>query len=225
MREAADYEAVTTVTTVGLKERTSTGIPGWMTALFVVLPLAALTYLISFSTGPNCGTAGVLAVDRQSGAAVNCDGTEYVAGGAAGGVDPRTVLASGEALYTAAPGNCAACHGGAGGGGTGPALAGGAVVSTFASCSDHIEWVSLGSSGFQAAGRSTYGDGDKPIAGGMPPFGSLSPDDLAAVVVFERVRFGQQDPAEALVDCGLVEPEGEDGEPPAESTEAEALGR
>ena len=54
----------------------------------------------------------------------------------------------------------------------------------------------------------------------MPAHPSLSPEQLAAVVVFERVRFGGEEPDQALVDCGVgpeVPPvEGEGGAPPPE---------
>jgi hypothetical protein len=49
----------------------------------------------------------------------------------------------------------------------------------------------------------------------MPSFGnSLSAEQIASVVAFERVRFGGAAPDETLTDCGLAEPEGD--EAPAE---------
>jgi hypothetical protein len=39
----------------------------------------------------------------------------------------------------------------------------------------------------------------------MPAHQSLTEEQLAAVVAFERVRFGGADPDQTLVDCGLVE--------------------
>jgi hypothetical protein len=50
----------------------------------------------------------------------------------------------------------------------------------------------------------------------------LSDEQLAAVTAFERVRFGGATPEETLVDCGLVEAEGEEGEAPADGEEGEA---
>jgi hypothetical protein len=47
---------------------------------------------------------------------------------------------------------------------------------------------------------------------------------LAAVASFERVRFGGADPAQTLVDCGLAEGEGEDGEGAVPGEEAPADG-
>ncbi|MDH3500402.1 MAG: hypothetical protein OEM97_09790 [Acidimicrobiia bacterium] len=203
--EAADFDVVTTVATSGLKERTFGALPTWLTVLLVVLPLAGLTYLVTFSGGPECGSSGQLAVDRIGGSVVGCDGSLFGGGAFAGGANPRDIVAMGQNIYS----RCAGCHGGDGGGGAGfPVLSGGAVVSTFSSCADHLEWVSLGTAGFQAAGLATYGDAGKPVGGGgqMPAFGSLSEEDLRAVVFFERVSFGGEDPGAALENCGYVEP-------------------
>ena len=42
----------------------------------------------------------------------------------------------------------------------------------------------------------------------MPAFGStLTEEELRAVVLYERVRFGGQDLEAALADCGLAETE------------------
>ena len=237
--EAADFEVVTTVATSGMKERQVNVLPRWLTALFVILPLAGLTYLITFSGGPECGSSGQLSVDRIDGIVVGCDGSLFGGGAAAGGADPGAIIAQGQAVYA----QCSACHGTGGGGGVGPAFTGGAVVSTFSSCSDHIEWVRLGTAGFQAEGIATYGDAATAVGSGgnMPGFATLSDEDLRAVVFFERVSFGQEDPNAALENCGFVDPAGEgdadgstegdetpagedaaptDGEAPAEGTEA-----
>jgi hypothetical protein len=59
----------------------------------------------------------------------------------------------------------------------------------------------------------------------MPGFGgTLTEEQLASVVAFERVRFGGGNPDEVLADCGLVEAGGEggEGEAPAEGGEGEA---
>ena len=207
--EALDYDAVITVATAGIAERTAPVTPRWLSLMFLIVPLLGLGYLITFAAGPNCGVGGQLGVDRLTGAIENCDGTEFVAAGGAGGVDIRGIIVEGSALYAAAPGNCTSCHGAAGQGGTGPALNGGAVVSTFAACADHIEWVQLGTSGFLAAGTTTYGDANKPVGAGgqMSGFATqLTPVQLATVVMFERVQFGGQDPNEAAADCGFVDP-------------------
>ena len=207
--EAGDYQAVAAVPAAGILERTSAATPRWLGLLFVAIPLVGLTYLISFAGGPTCGEGGALAVDRLTGAVENCDGSEFAAAGGAGGVDIRAVIGQGQAVYGAAS-SCSSCHGAGGGGGTGPALAG-EVLSTFSMCTDHLEWVRLGTTGFEAANRTTYGDTGKPVGAGgqMPAFDNLTEEELTAVVFFERVVFGGQDPAQAVTDCGLAEPEGE----------------
>ena len=226
--EARDFEAVITGPTAGITERITASIPRWLTVLFFAVPLIGLTYLVTFANGPTCGAGGQLTVDRLTGAVENCDGSEFAAGGGAGGVDVRAVIGEGSALY-AEPSSCTSCHGAGGGGGTGPAFAG-EVLSTFAMCTDHIEWVALGTTGFQDAGRATYGDLDKAVGAGgqMPSFqDTLTADQLAAVVFYERVVFGGQDVEEAVFDCGFAEPEDEaetDEAPTGEADENVAIG-
>lgn len=208
-KEALRYPAVVTVPAAGLLERTVGSLPRWLAAAFLVLPLFGLLQLASASS-LDCGQGTELSVDRVTGVLENCDGSPFEGRGAPGGA-PDFVALGGEIflgqVVTAA--NCSSCHGPAGQGGTGPALAG--VGTTFASCADHIEWVTKGSSGFQAEGRSTYGDLSKPITANMPSFAaSLSAEQIASVVAFERVRFGAVDPATVLADCGLVEAAPED---------------
>lgn len=212
--EAARLPEVITVPTAGIKEKTNFAIPKWLTAVLLVAPLVALFALGGSATG-ECGEATELRVDVVTGEIVNCDGTEFT-GQAAGGGGVNFV-ALGESIYQGnevTGVNCASCHGPGGqGGGAFPALTG--VLNTFGSCSDHIEWVVQGSQGFRAMGLSSYGDTGKQINGGMPGFSSsLSAEQIAAVVAFERVRFSGADTDEALADCGLVEPE--EGEAPAD---------
>lgn len=207
--EAAHLPEVITVPTAGIKEKTNFVIPRWLTALMITVPLLALFALGGSATGA-CGEATELTTDVISGEIVNCDGSEFTGGGAGGG--GTDFVALGGDIYAGqgvAGVNCAGCHGVNGqGSGAFPALTG--VLTTFGSCADHIEWVELGSQGWPDA---TYGDTNKPVGGGMPGFsGSLTAEQIASVVAFERVRFGGQDPEEALVDCGLAEPEGEEGE-------------
>jgi hypothetical protein len=205
--EAAGLPEVITVPTAGIRERTNLAIPRWLAAVMLIIPAFALFALGGSATG-QCGDDTELQTDIITGDVVNCDGTEFTGSGAGGGgVD---FIAQGQAIYDAA-GSCQGCHGATGGGGGAiPALTG--VLTTFGSCADHVEWVGLGSSGFQAAGESTYGDPNKPINGGMPSFGtSLSAEQLASVAAFERVRFGGADPAEILADCGLAEGDDEEG--------------
>lgn len=167
------------------------GMPRWLSAAFVVVPFVAILYALLVPNGPDCGNAGRLAVDPVTGTAVNCDGSVY-------GVAGVDFFSIGATVYEA---SCAACHGDSGGGGVGPGLAGGAVVATFSSCADHIELVRVGSAGWPGA---TYGDSNKPKLGNMPPWGSsLSAEELAAVVVYERVAFGSEALGAAEQGCGL----------------------
>jgi len=222
--EAAHLPEVVTVPTAGIRERTNFVIPRWLIGLMLVAPLVALFALGGSATGA-CGEATELTVDVITGEIVNCDGTEFTGGGAGGGAADFVAM-GGEIFSGAAVGgvNCAGCHGPNGqGSGTFPALTG--VLTTFGSCTDHIEWVRLGSGGWP---DSTYGDTNKPVggAGQMPAFGgSLSDEQIAAVAAFERVRFGGGNPDEVLADCGLAEDtEGEGGEAPADGEEAPADG-
>ena len=97
----------------------------------------------------------------------------------AGDDDP---VALGEVLY--AP--CAGCHGPSGAGvGTTPALTD--VLETWPDYRDHMMWVRLGSTGWPS---DTYGATDNPVNGGMPGFADLSDEELAQVVLYERVAFG-----------------------------------
>ncbi len=164
------------------------GFPRWLAAAFIVLPSIALLYVLVLPSGPQCGSAGALAIDPSTGVAENCDGSEF-------GSDANDVFAVGSSIYSA---QCASCHGGNGGGGVGPAFTNGAVLATFSACTDHIEWVLIGSSGWPDA---TYGDNATPVSGGMPGFPSLSPEDLASVVLYERVAFGGEDRAASEASC------------------------
>jgi len=224
--EATEYDMVTTVPSVGLKERTNSIVPGWLMAFFVVIPILAIGYITTGSGGPQCGEAGQLAVDFRN-ELVNCDLTAYEGAGGPGGGGATNFVALGGEVYEA---NCAACHLSDGGGGAaGPALSGGSVVATFGSCADHTTWVTLGTAGWTAEIGATYGDNNTPTGGfgNMPGFGSLTEEQLQSVALFERVVFGGADAEEALVDCGLVaSADGEvpaDGEAPGEApTDGEA---
>ena len=205
--EAAHLPDVVTVPTAGIRERTNFSMPSWLTALLIIAPLFALFALGGSATG-TCGEATELGVDVITGEIVNCDGSEFT-GSQIGGGGGTDFVAAGSEIYAA---QCAGCHGPNGAGvGNFPALTG--VMTTFGACADHLEWVALGSAGFQAEGRNSYGDTGKSIGGGMPGFGSsLSEEQLAAVVAFERVRFGGADEAEVGIDCGITEPADGDGE-------------
>lgn len=176
-----------------------TGFPRWLAAAFMVIPTIAVLYAMLAPDGPGCGVAGQLEIDPVTGEAVNCDGSDY-------GEDLVDFFTMGDDLYVA---RCAACHGATGGGGAGPSFTGGAVLTTFpaGSCSTadgHVAWVAAGSSGWPAP---TYGANAKPVGGVgvMPAFGeSLTAEELAAVVLYERVNFGGEALADAETDCGLT---------------------
>jgi len=224
--EAAHLPEVITVPTAGIKERTSFVIPRWLTAVMLVAPLFALFALGGSATG-ECGEGTELAIDVISGEIINCDGSEFTGGGAGGGGTDFITLGADLFSGSVTPAaTCAGCHGAGGqGSATFPALTD--VVTTFGQCDDHIEWVRLGSRGFE----DTYGDTNKPVNGGMPPHASLTEEQVASVVAFERVRFDGANEEETLVECGLVEAEGgetpeggEDGEetPAGDESDAEA---
>ncbi|HJR92263.1 MAG TPA: cytochrome c [Acidimicrobiia bacterium] len=195
--EAMEYPVVVTVPTAGITERTGFNMPTWLGALLLIIPAFGLLYL-AMGASAECGSGTELGIDRVTGELINCDGTAFEGRGPAGG--GTDFIAAGEALFP----TCAGCHGAQGQGqGTFPALTG--VFTTFGACADHIEWVTLGSGGFSG----TYGDVNKPVQGGMPAFGSsLTEEQIASVVAFERVRFGGGNPDDVLADCGLVEAEG-----------------
>ncbi len=220
--EAATLPEVVTVPTAGIRERTNFAIPRWLTAVMLIIPAFALFALGGAATG-TCGEATELDANIVTGQIVNCDGSEFTGSGVSGG--STDFIAEGEAIYmgTGVSGvNCSGCHGVSGGGGAGPPLT--AVVTTFGSCLDQVEWVTIGTPGFQAAGRSTYGDTGKTVGGGgvMPPHQSLSAEQVASVSAFERVRFDGADPETTLTDCGLApEERSEGGETEGEGGDSE----
>jgi mono/diheme cytochrome c family protein len=173
-------------------------LPRWLAALFVFVPAFAIAYALFLPNGPNCGDAGSLAVDPVTGVAVNCDLSEF-------GAEVADFFAIGLETYNGI--GCVACHG-AGGGGVAnfPAFTGGELLSTFpeGQCDAQIEWIALGTAGWP---DPTYGATNKPVGGSgavMPGFeGTLTPEEIAAVTLYERVAFGGQSLDSALVDCGL----------------------
>jgi hypothetical protein len=113
---------------------------------------------------------------------------------------------SGQLKINPVTGDVEACQGGAGTGGVGPSMVGGAVLQTFSSCTDHIAWVTTGSNNWP---DPTYGDTKKPVLGysgaAMPGFGgTLTDQEIAAVVLYERVAFGGADPVTEAANCGLT---------------------
>jgi len=172
--------------------------PAWLAAALIIIPLLAVLYVVVVPNQPTCGSAGQLAIDPATGNAVGCDGGEY-------GVDAASNLSAGAAIYDA---GCAVCHGPNGGGGAGPAMAGGAVLVAFPeeACASQIDWITLGSADWPDA---TYGANDTPVAGGMPGFeGQLTELEIAQVTLFERVEFGGLDAEAAETACGFGVEEG-----------------
>jgi Cytochrome c len=204
--EALAYPVIISVPTAGLRERTTSALPRWLAAAFLIIPAFGLLYFSGNAGAGGCVEGGFeLAVDRVAGVVENCDGSDYEGKGGIGG-GAGQFLAEGAEIYA----TCAGCHG-AGGAGAGafPALTN--VTNVFSRCSDHIEWVTLGTLGFQTAGRATYGDTAKPVGGSgavMPAYAtSLTPEQIASVIAYERVSFGGGEAETVLVDCGLVEGE------------------
>jgi mono/diheme cytochrome c family protein len=169
----------------------------------MIIPTFGLLYLSGNLNPSGCADGSVeLAVNRATGIVQNCDGTPFE-GKQTGGGPGGQFLTEGAQLYT----ECAGCHGANGQGGVGPAFA--QVLVTFGSCADHVEWVRLGSNGFLAAGRTTYGDIAKPVhANAMPAHPNLSEEEIASVVAYERVRFGGGNADAVLTDCGLIQAAG-----------------
>jgi hypothetical protein len=177
------------------------GFPRWLAAVFLIIPAIAMLYLLRAPDGPDCGVSGQLALDPVTGVPENCDGTDY-------GVEVVNFFSMGQELFDA---RCAACHGADGGGGAGQVLAGGAVLASFPSgqCALHVEWVALGTANWP---EPTYGALAKPVGGfgQMPGFeGVLTEEEIASVVLYERVAFGDETVADAEVDCGLTGDEGD----------------
>jgi len=127
------------------------------------------------------------------------------------------LLAEGEIIY----GQCAGCHGGGGGGGSGRQLNEGEVLLTFPSLeagagydglASQISWTVNGTGGTQALGLATYGDPDReggarePASfGAMGGFGSLSVEEMLAVVHYERVQHGGLDEGAAAIELEVLE--------------------
>lgn len=112
-------------------------------------------------------------------------------------LDPR--LEPGQDVYGEV---CSTCHRPDGSGGAGANLSD--VLEVFPSCSEQIEWITLGSSNWREEKGDTYGAIDREITGVMPGFEpSLTPEEIAQVAAYERVRFGAGEVDSVLADCGL----------------------
>ena len=97
-----------------------------------------------------------------------------------------TGAALGAQVYRAQ--GCSSCHGASGEGGVGPKLSGGEAALTFPEEPDHAEWIKTGSAPFrgQPYGAEDREGGQRIATGGMPGFPSLSEEEIAAVVLYER---------------------------------------
>ncbi len=134
--------------------------------------------------------------------------------------DPEGLLFEGGEVYAEV---CASCHGGTGSGGTGRQLSGGEVLLTFPAdaagydgLAGHIAWVANGSEQTELVEGPDYGDPartgtDSPRTVGS--FGavmgnfteSLSVEELAAVVYYERVAHGELDDETAAHELEVLE--------------------
>lgn len=118
---------------------------------------------------------------------------------ACGGETSPQAITDGRSIYAD---RCSACHGSSGRGGVGPDLS--TVTEVWRSCSEQIEWVTLGSIEWQETYGDTYGATNRPLIGGMPGHRELlTATEIASVVAFERVTYGGGDRASVLEDCGL----------------------
>ena len=189
--------------TLGIKQKESVAIPRWINLALIIIPSMLLIGLVTASNVQECGENGILAIDRKSQTAVNCDGSKFE--GKLVSANKVNYIAIGQEVYSGSAA-CAGCHGANGGGGVGPAFIGGELYTTFPTCSDHVKWVQLGSSGWQSEVGAEYGAENKISIGGMPGFqGKLTDEEIRAVVAFERIVFGGEATESVLIDCGLQE--------------------
>lgn len=113
----------------------------------------------------------------------------------------NTPDAVGASLYGT---SCSGCHGATGGGGSGPAFAGGDLLKVFPKWQDQVKWVDVGSSNWTSVtGSKTFGATNKPISGTMPGFGpkgdsSLTCSQILMVVRYEREHFAGAQPEDDL---------------------------
>jgi mono/diheme cytochrome c family protein len=126
-------------------------------------------------------------------------GAAILISGCAAASSQEGPVSEGRTVYGA---TCSACHGSGGGGGVGPALRD--VGETFPSCTDQIQWITLGSEKWKTEIGSSYGATNKPIDKVMPEFGAqLTPREIAAVAAFERTTYGGLDRGTVESDCGF----------------------
>lgn len=114
--------------------------------------------------------------------------------------DQPEALRRGRAIYGDM---CSVCHGARGQGEVGPSLEN--VLETWPLCTDQVEWIAVGSEGWQARYGQTYGASQQPIKGGMPAHQDrLTLEDMRRVAAFERVEYGGLEAAAALEQCEVV---------------------
>lgn len=144
-------------------------VPYWAAPVLALLPLWGIIYVTSISEPP------------------------------AGDTDPFVI---GAEVYTA---NCAGCHmadgSGVTGGGTGQQLNEGVAPATFADPLSMVYWILHGTDG-GARPDGTYGDLDREggphnvntLPNNMGAFDSLSPEEIAAVVIYIRESMNELTP-------------------------------
>jgi hypothetical protein len=118
-----------------------------------------------------------------------------------------TPLDAGGEVYSSSA--CAGCHLGTGSGSASvPALDN--VLEVWPDYRDHMMWVRLGNGGwYEASGERVYGATAKAANGGlMPAHPSLSDQELAEVVLYERVQFGEMEETGEEYDALLAIAEG-----------------
>ena len=179
----------------GLSAHSTTRAPRWLVAIYAILPVFALSYVVIYTTGPRCGQGGALRVSEKDGRVVRCDGTA---------LGPQTTpnVSRGQVVYQSIA-NCAQCHlaNGAGqdAGGVGrPLYDKGTLLEDFPDLASQVEFVKGGSAKFPI-----YGAKNRKAQGVMPSFGTqLSDFDLVSAVMYERQKLhgglAEEDPSEAL---------------------------
>lgn len=115
-------------------------------------------------------------------------------------------LELGAGVYSNA--GCAGCHGASGdGSATVPGFTDGAVLETWPNPLDHMMWVRAGASGWPG---NTYGaQPQTEVSGAMPAHPSLSDEELAQVVLYERRELSGEEAPEAEEDVLLQIANGE----------------
>jgi mono/diheme cytochrome c family protein len=170
----------------GIKEVVTSKAPGWLVAVFVLVPLISLIYMTQFSQGTQCGQAGTMQIGSD-GQLQTCDGKPLPSPGTAAA---KRQAPDGKAIFAQ---RCAACHGANGEGGVGPPLnkgSGTTLLEDFPDAASQIEFVTKGSQAFPDGWGAKK---RKPSANAMPAFGNtLSQEEIEAVVKYERSLAGEQ---------------------------------